>query len=87
MDPKEARLHMPNGMDVPHMRLSGNLTFINPDGNYLNAEQQPMLGFYIAVTFVYGGLLTFWVARMRKFAEHVILLHTVILVLLAICLS
>jgi len=76
---------MPNGMDIPHIRISGYITFVNSGDNFLNAEQRPMIKSTLLVAFIYAVLLAFWAKKMHQFRDHAITLHTVIAVVLSVC--
>ena len=69
----------------PHVVLSGSITFKNSNG-YLNAEQRPFIPFYIAMSFLYGAILAYWLLSMKRFESHLISLHYYILTIILVTL-
>jgi Lung seven transmembrane receptor len=66
----------------PYIELNGEITLENTSG-YLNAEQYPLLRFYLIMTLVYLFLDGLWLIQCLRHRPELILLHHFLSLILA----
>ena len=58
----------------PHLLIHGQISFVNSFG-FLNADQYPLMQFYLIMFFIYTVAVVIWVRLMRKYGENKVSLH------------
>ena len=58
----------------PHLLITGQISFVNSFG-FLNADQYPLMQFYLIMFFVYLLSMGFWINMMRKNGENKVGIH------------
>jgi len=66
-----------------HLLITGQISFVNSFG-FLNADQYPLLQFFLIMFFLYIVVVVFWVRLMRLYPENVVSIHYYFLGLLLI---
>jgi hypothetical protein len=66
----------------PHVVITGQISFRNTKG-YLSADMRNFQGWYLFFTFLYAGLLGFWIYTILKNQAEIINLQKIISIILA----